>query len=914
MGNAQKIKQEAVKCLQKDISNLNAGDLEVVAHRVVELLEEKQLIHRGLNKDGKPVGYTLDTFSGDRTVIAEYSTEAGYFEKPYSKIQKDCQHAIKQASAAKKLYLMSNQECDNSQWPKVNEVIAREIGAGVKHEPFDSRRLAEVIYDEVLTKNNLVEYFADFLPTLWDAWTQHVVSNSPPQPPRDFVHDATRAKIVAEAIQQYPRVAIQGISGTGKTYSTIEYAKDHSSDYRNTIWLGDADLAGVTNLAAVRIHRLGVDINLASHLRTSPCLLVVDDFKGHTADLADLLPADIHPGTRVVITCIENPGPEFTRIELPVLSEEAALQVLEYGLPTKPRKDLALEICKHVSFHPLTLAVIRDTVRETEAEWEQILKEISEVVKYEGADQQTILQRVLLNHSSGIAEELCVLRWLDVRATDAAVVREVLGTAGLGKVLRRSILRKDADGMCRMHDLMLLCIRHYNGSSVSDEQVAQRLWGFFQKSWERGSYHFQRALEVHRKFISNRFTSGDRKPSLEAYLFLLLEFSPATNEDLVAFRQHELPALVDNTPACLCVIEAMERSYHSERYLDQKQRILGLGINNITSGLTAVKDDRLRRDFLHHRGKLYYWQRRNDEASDDFEAALKLDPQAYFCDLQLARIKARRNDETSREHVEKILAAFESDEESVPITQVLAAFAELEKRINAPLRSKWLGKKLETFETAISLATVGGFSQPYRTLSGLGRIIYYDRPKVLMRLSDMVSFPPATDAEEWECFDVAECLKSVGKACAEELQDHFAEQKWLERSLEYYERVPNPDCFKLTMMAESLIRLRRFDDAVIALDRCEEKAREKHWWHRRSLALEGLDRVDAAAIAIDNALALLTEKQFASAFLRVKARLQAVINSDACIETINEAIRKVDNQKFRKELEADLAAYRRRFP
>lgn len=913
MGNVQKIRQAAVKSLEQDIANLSSADLEIIGHRVVELLEEKQLIHRGLNKEGKPVGYTVDTFSGDRTVVAEYSTEDKYFEEPYPKIRKDCQHARKQAPAAQTLYLISNQLCDNSDWSKVSKAIVEELGNGLTHEPFDSRRLAETIYDQVIAKNNLVEYFADFLPTLWEAWTQHIVSNSPPEPPRDFVHDAARAKIVVDAIQQHPRVAIQGISGTGKTYSVIEYAKDHSAEYRNTIWIAGIELVGVANLAAVRIDRLGVEINLASHLRTSPCLLIIDDFKGNTVDLANILPADIHPSTRVVLTCIENPGPEFHRTELPFLSENAAVQVLEHGLPEKPPKELAREICQRISFHPLTLAVIRDTVRETDASWGQILEDINNVVKYEGSDHQTILQRVLLNHSAGIADELCVLRWLDVVATDAAVVLEVLGAAGLGKILRRSILRKDSDGMCRMHDLMLICIRHYEGTSVAGGEAAQRLRRFFEKTWERGTYHFHRALEIHRKCITDRFNRSGREPSLEGYLFLLLEFSPATKDDLARLRQHDLSTLVDNTPASFSVIESIERAYHAAKDDESKQGILESGIDNISSGLKRVKNDQLRRDFLHHRGKLLYWQGKNLEASEDFEAALKLDPLAYFCDLQLARIKAKADDKACREHLDKILAAFEADEESVAITIVLAAFAELKKKVNAPLRSKWLGEKLEAFEAAILLATVEGFSQPYRTLGDLGRNLYYEHPNLLIRLSDVVSFPPATDAEEWECFDIAECLKSVGKACAEKLRDNFAEQKWLERSLEYYQRIPNPNCFRLTMMAESLIRLCRFEDALIVLDRCADEFRETHWWHRRAQALEGLGQLDDALAAIDRGLVLLEGKRYASAFLRVKARLQAARNSAACIQTIKEAIAKVDSAKFKKELERDLSELEKRF-
>ena len=251
MGNLQKMKQAAVKSLERDVANLDASDLEILGHRIVELLEEKQLIHRGLNRDGKPVGYTVDTFSGDRTVIAEYSTEQGYFEKDYHKLRQDCQHARQKAPSNKKLYLISNQPCDNSAWPTVSEAIVEEVGDELAYEPFDARRLATVIYDQVLAKNNLVEYFADSLPSLWTAWTEHVVSNSAPETPRDFIHDEARANVIVDATRDHVRVAVQGISGTGKTYSVIEYVKEHSVEYRNTVWIGGEELAGVGNFAAV---------------------------------------------------------------------------------------------------------------------------------------------------------------------------------------------------------------------------------------------------------------------------------------------------------------------------------------------------------------------------------------------------------------------------------------------------------------------------------------------------------------------------------------------------------------------------------------------------------------------------------------------------------------------------------------
>ena len=338
-----------------------------------------------------------------------------------------------------------------------------------------------------------------------------------------------------------------------------------------------------------------------------------------------------------------------------------------------------------------------------------------------------------------------------------------------------------------------------------------------------------------------------------------------------------------------------------------------MGIENITAALAEKTAERLRIDLLHHRGKLLYWSHESEAASRDFDECLKLDAGAYFCDLQLARIKAKAKDEGCRAHVEKILSCFEEDEESVAITIVLAAFSELEKRINAPLQKKWLNEKIDIFRTAIRLATAEGFSQPYRTLGGLGRQIYYEHPKVLIQLSDVVSFPPADEATGRECFEIAECLKSVGKACVEEIGDQFSLVRWLERALEYYARNQAPKCFQLTMLAECLIRLGRFSDALIELDRCEEGAREAHWWHRRAQALLGLTQQHDAIAAINKALELNQNDRYVSAFLQVRAKIEAALGLPQSIVTMKEAIGMADSPKFRDALERDLSEYQGKF-
>lgn len=63
------IKQRIEKNLIEEIGCLNSIMLEVVGHYMICAIEGKYLIHHGINKDYKPSGYTVDTFSSDSSII-----------------------------------------------------------------------------------------------------------------------------------------------------------------------------------------------------------------------------------------------------------------------------------------------------------------------------------------------------------------------------------------------------------------------------------------------------------------------------------------------------------------------------------------------------------------------------------------------------------------------------------------------------------------------------------------------------------------------------------------------------------------------------------------------------------------------------------------------------------------------------
>ncbi len=401
MSNQQKRKEAAIQRIESDVCSLDTNDLEYVGHALVKLDGGQPVIHRGLTRTGKPAGYTVDTFSSDRKTVGEYSTAAEFFEEPFDKFIGDVSHARSQAPDCSLLYLFSSRPCKESVWKKVPEVVHANFPELERFEVYDSRRIATEIYERAIGSNNLVEYFAGFLPSLWQMWTESLISHSTPPLPSDFVPDAARAETVQHTLSLHTRVAIRDISGSGKTYAAIEYAQREGEHFANTLWLAGDELASLTSLSAVRIKRLGVEVNLLSHLRTSACLLVIDDWKGSADALPQLLPQDLHPQTRILLTSIGNVGEGIHAIQLPTLARHSAEAILVVGVDVHPTPQQLEMICERAFFHPLTLAIIRDTVAESDASWDDIIGDLENLPQFEGSDQQTILQRVLLNRRRG---------------------------------------------------------------------------------------------------------------------------------------------------------------------------------------------------------------------------------------------------------------------------------------------------------------------------------------------------------------------------------------------------------------------------------------------------------------------------------------------------------------------------------
>ena len=83
------------------------------------IIENQDMVHHGINKEGRPSAYTVDSFSQNASIVGEYSVEKDYFTdysetdgiRYYKKIHKDIEHAINHSGDnLQKIYLITSQE------------------------------------------------------------------------------------------------------------------------------------------------------------------------------------------------------------------------------------------------------------------------------------------------------------------------------------------------------------------------------------------------------------------------------------------------------------------------------------------------------------------------------------------------------------------------------------------------------------------------------------------------------------------------------------------------------------------------------------------------------------------------------------------------------------------------------------
>ncbi len=559
--------------------------------------------------------------------------------------------------------------------------------------------------------------------------------------------------------------------------------------------------------------------------------------------------------------------------------------------------------------HALTLAVLRDTVALGECTWTQLADDLGSVAAFEyPASGRSVISHILGRHATALQYELQVLKWLGARTIDDQLLRSMVGLHGCLNLRRRSFLNAATGGLFGVHEIMLSCL----GALPLEPSLAERgeaaFWEYFARNWPTRPYHFRRSLQLHSGKVADWVTAHSPSPTIQEYVWLLIDADSKDPDRIAVLQQIPLDANAGNSLVLACIIEALEWASRLASGEEGKRAVTEGAVRAIDSALPHVTESVSWANLSHHRGKLLRHLHRDTDAIHAFEAAISRNSKSYQSDLQIARIAAKQTDyKKAQTHIRRIITAYGDEPESVPITVVLAAFAEMAIKGNADVRSEFIIRNPDVLSCAIQQSNVEGFSQPYNTVARLGRQLYWDNPGLLVALCSILNMPGPLSIGPKEAFDVAECLKTSAKAQKELGAEDAAVKRSLTGAEPYYAAATLDSRFQTVMYSEWLILMDRYEDAVRTLESIPHAERDVFANHRLAQALLGSGKPQDAHGAIVEAISKCSDKTYMSAFLEVRADVEQALSDRASAETLRQAIRECQNPKYRAALESKLA-------
>ncbi len=549
------------------------------------------------------------------------------------------------------------------------------------------------------------------------------------------------------------------------------------------------------------------------------------------------------------------------------------------------------------------MALIRGIVEDGDANWSELASDANSWPQIEDNREKTILERILNTHSEKISRELSILRWLDTKNLDATFAKHMFGISGFRKLKHRSILHEQSHGMLRLHDLTKLCLQSTCKTNDNSQEIKTGFLNFFRERLNTADFHFQRSLHTCKNKIVDLVENSKVLPDLTHYLYFLLDAVEINPEVLNKVAKIKIYDNLNSIIAIHAILESREKLiFNSRREGAKTPHYDNLTIDEISTSLNSAKlEPELSHILLHHQGKSFRRIGKITESLSAFEAALKFKPNAHHTRLQIARFCSRSDRQKAERYLEQIITDYLHAPETVAITVLFSAIVEV-----CRLRGGYeiFLEKIEDFRNIIieivSLAQAEGFSQPYEVIAALGRNVYYRDPDLVLELFNNSNLPDTDlNYSKIKHFDVAECLKNVGKATLQKEPPHQDPSKLFDLAVQYYNKVETDNDFQLTMMAEGALLANKADLSVSLLKRIPTDKWNCHTHHRMAQSLENLKKFDKALIEINKSLSSCDNEKYLSAFHDRKGEILYKFGKEsAAVKSWKEAIKFCNNDKF----------------
>lgn len=920
------IKMRVVRDLIDELAYIDPTSLELIGHKVIETLENKALVHHGINKDHKPVGYTVDTFSQDFTVVGEYSTASGYFddssgrkkENRFDKIETDIAHAIEKAGATPptKIYLVTTEEEPASFRGNFNNSKIAEDDRKRVHF-LDARELAKAIFKCSQENSQLADFFCHYLPDFSQNLDRYEYYG---RVPSACAHHQTEQPFV-DAIQGHFAAGaevcvLHGLSGSGKTQAAIDFVHAELPRFGNYLWIAGADWPEGTPLTAIKRSRGGAAINVAGLFNATRTLLVVDDLDRavSTGSFSELRKG-FQLGGRVLVTSqLGAPGSEI-HLRLPPMSMSTGFQILgESEDAASPTCKQFVEACR---FCPLILAVTREVAKVDDMPRDELYSEVLQDPKTVHAnDGGNVMERILRRLSSENREALRKIADSGCTTYDSQFLRSFIGSNARVSLQNLAILnRTAATATLSVHDLICRVLR--SGDSSAHELADAVARYVDQKSGEMVP-SVLRQIHLCAKQLQAAYVAGVEAEQPGWMTYSLLQIDSPSRAALIS-KLHGVDLHAEMPIAqLLCIIDAKEAASY-DLGKDERKAYYKACADVYGKIAADTGNPDIRAEMLHHQGKAL---RRCGEISAALECFGKLlaeRPEWHATYGQIAHLgmQSDAKSEAKRQGEAAIRRLVDDVRQGLYTVPLRVSLATLSRLRSYPQVSAEIGSDVSMVRQLgdlVALAALEGFDQFYEAFLALTALFGYRHGATCLTVAevypDMLAiFPNTVDRRQW--VNACEALANVS-IVASRIGNHTLSAK-LESTMRAFadelSRESGTQPYVARVLAKTFMAIGDHQGAVEAANKIVDDAKD-HWLlYQQAKAELALGRLEpaltTAARALDSADKDPKAKARLSIYYDVLSQCHEALGSLAdALKSAVTAFELAGDEKYRQQLAA----------
>ena len=911
------IAQRIKKNLMQELHGLSAADLEDIGHYMIIQIEGKELVHHGTNMDKRPVGYTVDSFSEDAVIVAEYSTEKDYFqdysekEGYYKKIHKDIEHAITHSNGKLcRIYLVTTQE----EVPSFRQKFNKTCDMSDKYEVrfYDARRIAETVYQQSLDSSIHAEFYKQFLPNYSQELDNYEYYGKIPPLCEKFCDDSNALEQIEKHFKIISSVCLlYGISGSGKTQIANQYVRINSNRFQNYIWISGDDWKQGTTLSAVQRTRGGSPVNVAGLFNKYKTILVIDGLERQISleDLSELK-VGMDKGGKILITSQLNSQREFC-MQMPELEESTAYNILgESDVDNDDAKKIILR-CKGI---PLVLSILRRIADHENVPRKILYREVLDTPKaLTGEDGTSILKKILSRLSCDNQRALVKISNTGVAVFDIDFLRWYCGALHCHALQQLSILMiTNVPGIVKVHDLICSALQEQDEPIKvlnSMQQYVAKENGEMTASVIRQSYIFRDLIVKYKK----------KYQECDWLLYLLLQIEGNERKKIInkIYRKKISPHM--KLPEIMCLIEAKEQWCYQINGEENQRNYLNILIKELDSASKMFGKEMQTDVLLHHLGKAYRRAQLYEQAYNCFQCLLDNgSSRKYAIYGQIATMgssqKGARYRKKGEECMQELLISMLKDDTSIPLRIELATISRMRsyRKITFEIiDSEDKVKKVCQLVASAALEDMGQFFEGFVAVSSVFGYKYSNACVALAESVPDIVFLAPTEVDKLQWLNACEALANVAVAAKKNSKQELF-KRLIQKGVDFCEAIlalgKDINNYKARAIAKTCIISGNGAEALKVIRLVDDEKRD-HWLLYRQAEAENMQEIKTAVQTAKRALELLDKdeknKDRKASYLHLLSKCYLTNNKmNEAKAAVDQAIDCCDNRQYQEELRA----------